>query len=66
PPLTQAQLKTGRIVAVDDRTALNPVSYWLDRPIGRPRAAAADLARRIAAQAGLATEKLEAFLQDDA
>ncbi|TIX09618.1 MAG: transcriptional regulator, partial [Mesorhizobium sp.] len=36
------------------------------RPIGRPRAAAADLARRIAAQAGLATEKLEAFLQDDA
>ncbi|WP_292292751.1 LysR family transcriptional regulator, partial [Mesorhizobium sp.] len=29
PPLTQAQLKTGRIVAVDDRTALNPVSYWL-------------------------------------
>ncbi|RUX41471.1 MAG: LysR family transcriptional regulator [Mesorhizobium sp.] len=66
PPLTQAQLKTGRIVAVDDRTALNPVSYWLDRPVGRPRAAAADLARRIAAQAGLATEKLEAFLQDDA
>lgn len=66
PPLTQAQLKMGRIVAVDDRTALNPVSYWLDRPVGRPRAAAADLARRIAAQAGLATEKLEAFLQDDA
>ncbi|TGV24067.1 LysR family transcriptional regulator [Mesorhizobium sp. M4B.F.Ca.ET.143.01.1.1] len=66
PPLTQAQLKTGWIVAVDDRTALNPVSYWLDRPVGRPRAAAADLARRIAAQAGLATEKLEAFLQDDA
>ncbi|WP_202292562.1 LysR substrate-binding domain-containing protein [Mesorhizobium sp. 131-2-1] len=66
PPLTQDQLKSGRIVTVDDRVALNPVSYWLDRPVGRPRAAAADLARRIAAAAGLATEKLEAFLKDDA
>ncbi|WP_108723056.1 LysR substrate-binding domain-containing protein [Mesorhizobium sp. ORS 3428] len=65
PPLTQDQLKSGRIVAVDDRVALNPVSYWLDRPVGRPRAAAADLARRIAEQAGLASEKLEAFLQED-
>ena len=65
PPLTQDQLKSGRIVAVDERVALNPVSYWLDRPVGRPRAAAADLARRIAEQAGLALEKLEAFLQDD-
>ncbi|RWA70581.1 LysR family transcriptional regulator [Mesorhizobium sp.] len=65
PPLTQDQLKSGRIVTVDERVALNPVSYWLDRPVGRPRAAAADLARRIAEQAGLAPEKLEAFLQDD-
>ncbi|MDX8481762.1 LysR substrate-binding domain-containing protein [Mesorhizobium sp. VK24D] len=65
PPLTKDQLKSGRIVAVDERVALNPVSYWLDRPVGRPRAAAADLARRIAEQAGLAPEKLEAFLQDD-
>ncbi|TIU66135.1 MAG: transcriptional regulator, partial [Mesorhizobium sp.] len=45
--------------------ALNPVSYWMDRPVGRPRAAAADLAGRIAEQAGLAREKLEGFLQDD-
>ncbi|RUT96003.1 transcriptional regulator, partial [Mesorhizobium sp. M7A.T.Ca.TU.009.01.3.2] len=44
-------------------TALNPVSYWLDRPIGRPRTAAADLARRIAAEAGLAPEKIEAFIE---
>ncbi|RUW28173.1 LysR family transcriptional regulator, partial [Mesorhizobium sp. M1A.F.Ca.IN.020.06.1.1] len=64
PPLTADQLKSGRIVPVDERVALNPVSYWLDRPVGRPRAAAADLARRIAEQAGLAPEKLEAFLQD--
>lgn len=65
PPLTADQLGSGRIVAVDERVALNPVSYWMDRPVGRPRAAAADLARRIAEQAGLAPEKLEAFLQDD-
>ncbi|PBB42269.1 transcriptional regulator [Mesorhizobium sp. WSM3866] len=65
PPLTADQLKSGRIVPADERVALNPVSYWLDRPVGRPRAAAADLARRIAEQAGLAPEKLEAFLQDE-
>ncbi|RWH70621.1 LysR substrate-binding domain-containing protein [Mesorhizobium sp.] len=65
PPLTADQLGSGRIVAVDERAALNPVSYWMDRPVGRTRAAAADLARRIAEQAGLAPEKLEAFLHDD-
>jgi LysR family glycine cleavage system transcriptional activator len=65
PPLTEQQLKSGRIVTVDDRSALNPVSYWLDRPIGRPRTAAAELARRIALQAGLAMEKMEAFLKAD-
>lgn len=63
PPLTQDQLDAGRVVAVDNRVVLNPVSYWLDRPTGRPRAAAADLARRIAAQAGLAPEAVEAFLE---
>jgi DNA-binding transcriptional LysR family regulator len=65
PPLTEAQLQSGRIVAADDRVVLNPVSYWMDRPIGRPRAAAAELARRIAGQAGLTPEKLEAFLLND-
>jgi LysR family glycine cleavage system transcriptional activator len=63
PPLTEHQLKSGRIVTVDNRTALNPVSYWLDRPIGRPRSAAAELARRIAIQAGLAMEKMDAFIE---
>lgn len=63
PPLTQDQLDTGRVAAVDNRVVLNPVSYWLDRPVGRPRAAAADLARRIAAQASLAPEAVEAFLE---
>ena len=62
PPLTVDQLASGRIVAADERTALNPVSYWLDRPVGKPRRAAAELARRIGREAGLAPEKIEAFL----
>jgi DNA-binding transcriptional LysR family regulator len=62
PPLTVDQLASGRIVAVDERTALNPVSYWLDRPMGKPRQAAAELARRIGKEAGLLPEKVEAFL----
>ncbi|RWO18745.1 LysR substrate-binding domain-containing protein [Mesorhizobium sp.] len=62
PPMTEDQLKSGRIIAVDERVVLSPISYWLDRPIGRPRAAAAELARRIAAQAGLAAEKIEDFI----
>ncbi|RVC14085.1 transcriptional regulator, partial [Mesorhizobium sp. M7A.F.Ca.AU.002.02.1.1] len=32
-------------------------------PMGRPRPAAADLARRIAAEAGLAQDKIEAFIE---
>jgi LysR family glycine cleavage system transcriptional activator len=63
PPLTVDQLASGRIVAVDERTALNPVSYWLDRPSGKPRGAAAELARRIGKEAGLQPEKIEAFLE---
>lgn len=65
PPLTADQLGSGRVVSVDDRVALNPVSYWMDRPVGRPRAAAADLARRIGEQAGLPAERVETFLQAD-
>jgi len=62
PPLIVDQLAAGRIVAVDERTALNPVSYWLDRPMGKPRQAAAELARRIGREAGLPPERIEAFL----
>jgi LysR family transcriptional regulator, glycine cleavage system transcriptional activator len=65
PPLAADQIAAGRIAAVDRRTALNPVSYWLDRPRGSPRAAAARLARRIAAAAGLPSSALEAFLASD-
>jgi LysR family glycine cleavage system transcriptional activator len=62
PPLTVDHLASGRIVAVDERTALSPISYWLDRPTGKPRGAAAELARRIGREAGLAQEKIETFL----
>ncbi len=62
PPLAVDQLASGRITMVDERTALNPVSYWLDRPLGKPREAAAELAHRIGREAGLPQEKIEAFL----
>jgi DNA-binding transcriptional LysR family regulator len=62
PPLARATLASGRLVRVDERTVLNPVSYWLDRPIGAPRSAAAVLARRIAGEAGLGVAELAAFL----
>jgi DNA-binding transcriptional LysR family regulator len=62
PPLTVQQLESGRIVAVDERSVLNPVSYWLDRPVGRPRSAAIELARRIGKQAGVEPDRIETFL----
>jgi len=63
PPLTEALLKSGSIVPVDERKVLNPVSYWLDRPLGQPRPAASELARRIGKEAGLEAQKIEAFLK---
>lgn len=66
PPLAQAQVDAGRVVMVDRRTALNPVSYWLDRPLGQPRPAAVALASRIAAQAGLSASRLAGFLKQEA
>lgn len=66
PPLAQAQIDSGRIAIVDPRTALNPVSYWLDRPLGQPRPAASALATRIAAEAGLPPAKLASFLKQEA
>mgnify|MGYP001015029420 CR=1 FL=1 len=62
PPLAQAAIASGRVIAVDRRKALNPVSYWLDRPIGPPRKAAVELARRVAAQAGVKVSALDTFL----
>jgi LysR family glycine cleavage system transcriptional activator len=66
PPLAQAQVDAGRIARADPRTALNPVSYWLDRPMGQPRPAAVALATRIAQEAGLPAGKLAGFLKQEA
>lgn len=62
PPLADAMLATGRLATVDARTVPNPVAYWMDRPPGTPRPAVGELARRIAAEAGLAGGSLAAFL----
>lgn len=62
PPLALAQIESGRLVQVDGRSTPNPVSYWMDRPLGPVRPAAALLAERIAEAAGLASEKLESFI----
>ncbi|MDZ5648513.1 LysR family transcriptional regulator [Nitrospirillum sp. BR 11828] len=65
PPLAQAQIHGGRVVRVDPRTALNPTSYWLDRPPGRLRAAATELARRLTAEADVTPEALAVFLNPE-
>lgn len=66
PPLAQDQITAGRVVPVDAHTALNPVSYWLDRPPGQPRPAAIALSTRIAAEAGLSRAALAGFLDAQA
>jgi hypothetical protein len=50
------------VVAVDRRTVLNPVAYWLDRPEGKLRPAAAELARRIIKAAGVEGGDVRGFL----
>ena len=66
PPLAREQVASGRLARVDARTALNPVAYWLDRPLGAARPAAATLARRIATEAGTEPKGLAAFLDPQA
>jgi DNA-binding transcriptional LysR family regulator len=65
PPLARAAIDAGRLVQVDQRTALNPVAYWMDRPATAPRNAAATLARRIAAEAELKSDVVDRFLRGD-
>lgn len=62
PPLTDDAIKSGRLVRVDVATAPTSGGYWMDRPIGRPRAAAGLLARRILAAAGLPDSTADRFL----
>lgn len=65
PPLALRDLDAGRVVKVDPRIARNSVSYWLDRPPGKLRGAAAELARRLAAEAEVKPEALARFLEAD-
>ncbi len=62
PPLVADVLAQGRVVAVDTRTVLNPVAYWLDRPEGALRPAAAEFARRVMQAAGLDAPAMARFL----
>lgn len=64
PPLAANALASGRVVEVDPRTALNPNSYWLDRPIRTMRPGAVALAERIGAAAGLKAADLAVFLRN--
>ncbi|WP_374371503.1 LysR family transcriptional regulator [Dongia sp.] len=65
PPLAAALIEAGRMAVVDTRKVLNPVSYWLDRPPGKMRDAAAILARRIGAEAGIAGTETDRFIAQD-
>lgn len=65
PPLAAALIEAGRLAVVDTRKVLNPVSYWLDRPPGKMRDAAAILARRIGAEAGIARTETDRFIAQD-
>jgi LysR family glycine cleavage system transcriptional activator len=61
PPLVARAMTSGRLAMVDARTALNPVSYWLDRPRGTMRPAARALAGRIAEAADVSADDFEKF-----
>src|SRR5436190_12568757 len=65
PPMTEGSYHQHRIVRVDEHQVKNPVSYWLDRPLRRPRPAAIVLARRIMAEVGVHPDKAETFLAAD-
>ena len=62
PPMIEDSHHRNRFVEADARRVKNPVSYWLDRPIRKPRPAAIALARRIMAEAGVAPDAVESFV----
>jgi len=62
PPLVQEVLASKRVVPVDPRKALNTVAYWLDRPDGKLRPAAMELARRIMRAADLDAGAMDGFI----
>jgi LysR family transcriptional regulator, glycine cleavage system transcriptional activator len=62
PPMIDGSYHQSRVVEVDSHRVKNPVSYWLDRPIRKPRPAAITLARRIMAEAGVTSTEAEKFV----
>lgn len=62
PPLAAGALAAGRVARVDEREGLNPVCYWLDRPLRGLRPAASALAERIGREAELPEGEMERFL----
>ena len=62
PPLAADLIRQGKLVMLDQRMALNPSSYWLDRPPGAVRDAAASLARRICTEAQVPADAVAQFL----
>lgn len=65
PPLAADQISRGRLVRIDERAVRNPVSYWMDRPVGAMRPAAALLAERVAEAAGVGGDTLRQFIGQD-
>ena len=66
PLLVTDAIKSRSLVQVGDFTAANPHPYWLDRPMGPVRRAAATVAQRIASAFPVEAESVEAFLAHDA
>jgi DNA-binding transcriptional LysR family regulator len=64
PPLVAETLAAGRLQRVDERVALNSVAYWLDRPAGRVRPAALELARRILRAADVEPQQFDNFVSN--
>ncbi len=62
-PLATGAIATGRVVFADERAVANPAAYWLDRPEGRLRHAAVELARRIMDAAGVDAASRHSFLK---
>ena len=64
PLLIGDRLEAGRLIRAGDFAAPNPDPYWLDRPIGPVRVAAATVARKIGSAFGLPDDAIEDFLGD--
>lgn len=62
PPLVDRALRSGRLVAVSNRSIAHHVAFHLIGPVEKLRAPAAELARRLLAAAGKSEDAIHAFL----